>query len=275
MSLVAALEARLGPLPGGLRDVALLDRGHDVVVELVLGDDHPPELRAMIPVRNAGTIDAILEHRGGKHAPALRRFVDACTPRLLDLGVQLAPDPGRWRLLARVDAPAAAVEAALGAAGLPADHRLVGNALALFGLRQVMIIGVELDGEAMRGAITLSIFCRDREASARLVDCVRFLLDAVLPGTAATWLRVAPRLLSPGKEEWVDLSFEPIALPPSVEIVVGARPLPLVERVAAAAGVPPPFETIAHAARLRLDPLGRLGLQLAPAPKLSLHGRLA
>jgi hypothetical protein len=205
------------------------------------------------------------------HRAAWTRWRAVAGADVLDGGVQLGADRSRLQVYLRAHLDPARVVDAFAAIGCAASARVIGNALALFSLDTVDMIGLELGDDHVGGAVYLDRENRARADAAAIGSAVDFLVAAVVPGAVAAWRAVADELLvAPGGER-VFVSFEPVAEPRWVKVDVGRRPLALVARLAPRLGV----DATALIDRARadgLDPASHVAIRFGGAtPALSIY----
>lgn len=165
------------------------------------------------------------------HRPAWDRWLAATGTELLDAGAQLGAHH-RLQVYLRGYYDPTTVARAFAAVGAEASSRLVGNALSLFGVRTIEMMGLELDDERVGAAVYLALRNRGGPHAAALGDAIGFLVSAIRPrgatgGAIDRWRAVAGELLATATEEHVYVSFDPTAELRWVKIDVGARPLAL------------------------------------------------
>lgn len=217
-----------------------------------------------------------LEHAGGSGSsdqrPAWNRLLDAVGHEALDAGAQLAHQRDELQIYLRGGYDRDAACAALGAAGVPVSPLAIGNALALLELETAEMIGLELAGEAVRGAVYLTLRNGSADDAAVIDELVGFLISALLRSDepAAAWRSVAPAYLRSASEDWVYVSYEPTDEPGWVKVDVGQRPLALASELGQRLGadVAP---MVATAGQRGFDPVAHVGLRFgagAPVPTI-------
>jgi hypothetical protein len=210
------------------------------------------------------------------HRPAWDRWLEATGTSVLDAGAQLGADRGRLQVYLRGHYEPEAVGRAFAAVGCEASTRLVGNALALFGVHSAEMIGLELDAERAGAAIYLAIPSQGGARAAALAEAIGFLLSAIRPPGRARerWQAVATELLATAREEHVYVSFDPTPALGWVKIDTGERPLALAGVVARRLGLVADAMLAAAEAR-GLTSLTHIGLRFAgEAPALSIYSSL-
>jgi len=273
--LYRADDPRIAWLPDA-PDAAEAHLRLDTSCDLVIGytGHRFPELDVFVE-RCAG--DAA-ERGHADHRAAWDRWLAATGTELLDAGAQLgAHDRLQVYLRGYYDPPA--VARAFAAVGADASPRLVGNALALFGVRTVEMMGLELDDARVGAAVYLALRNRGGAQAAALGDAIGFLASAIRPrgGPGAAidaWRAVAGELLATASEEHVYVSFDPTAELRWVKIDVGARPLALAGVLGRRLGLPCGAMIEAAIARDFTSP-SHIGLRLSgDAPALSIYHSL-
>lgn len=210
------------------------------------------------------------------HRPAWDRWLAATGTGVLDAGAQLGADRGRLQVYLRGHYGPAAVARAFAAVGCEASPRLVGNALALFGVQTAEMIGLELDDERVGAAIYLALPNLAGERSAALAEAIGFLLSAIQPPGHARerWRDVAGDLLATAAEEHVYVSFDPTPALGWVKIDVGERPLALAGLAARRLGLDADA-MIATAIEREMTTLTHIGLRFTgEASALSIYSSL-
>ena len=280
MSFAATAEARLrglyatdDPRIAWLPDRPAAAEAHlrlDGSCDLVVGypGDRFPELDVFVERCAAHAA----ERGHADHRAAWDRWLAATGTDVLDAGAQLGADRARLQVYLRGYYDPAAVARAFAAVGCEASPRLVGNALALFGVQTAEMIGLELDGERTGAAIYLAI-PSGGERAAGVADAIGFLLSAIRPPGRAReqWGAVGGDLLAIAGEERIYVSFDPTPALGWVKIDVGARPLALAGVVARRLGLAADAMLATADARALASP-SHLGLRFTgESPALSIY----
>ncbi|HET9624888.1 MAG TPA: hypothetical protein VFP84_26150 [Kofleriaceae bacterium] len=287
MKLAAAAAARLGGLyPADDPRIAWLPDAPDAAeahlrldgsCDLVIGyaGHRFPELDVFVE-RCAGHA-AELGH--ADHRPAWERWIAATGTAIADAGAQLGAARGRLQVYLRGYYDPAAVSCAFAAVGCEASPRLVGNALALFAVHTVEMMGLELADDRIGAAVYLAVpNAGGAAAAAALDEAIGFVIAAIQPaGRAAreAWRAVAADLLATVSEEHVYVSFDPTPALGWVKVDVGARPLALADRLGRRLGLPVGPMIEAATARGLTSP-SHVSLRFAGgSPALSIYHPLA
>lgn len=178
---------------------------------------------------------AVTRQFAAAHAERVERWL-AAMPDVTDVGFKAGGRSGELQVYVRGELAPATCAAALAAAGMACEPKVIRNGLRIFDRAFAVMAGLELDGERGGAAIYAGVY-RERTTVAAISDAFRFLTLALAPVHGPAWDRLAPALLDLPGEEQLYVSFAPVSGAGWVKLDVGARSLPAARRVLEAAGL--------------------------------------
>jgi hypothetical protein len=160
-----------------------------------------------------------------QHAARIEAWL-AATPRIADVGFKVGHRG--LQLYLRGELAPAEVVAGLEAAGAAVQAAPVRNLLALFERPTAAMVGLELDGEAIAGAVYTSVL-RTPERTRALRDAFGLLVRIAAPDQLELWHEAAPIVLGSADPELVYVSMSTTLERPWAKLDVARRPLAIAQ----------------------------------------------
>jgi hypothetical protein len=195
---------------------------------------HDPDAEAVVGLVGGSPdlIVALARALAPDHAARVERWLHA-TPGIQDVGFKIGHHGTQLYLRAPLR-PADAL-AGLVAADVPVQPVAIDNLLHLFEQPDLAMVGLELHPDRIDGAVYASVSRTPRTTRA-VRDAFGFLVRVVAPDQLDAWDACAPALLDSPSDEIVYVSMSATLDWPWAKLDVGARPLGLANRLAAALG---------------------------------------
>ena len=156
-----------------------------------------------------------------QHAARIAAWI-AATPAIADVGFKIGHRG--LQLYVRGELSPAAVAAGLEAAGVDVQPVAVRNFLTLFEQPRAVMVGLELDGDTIEGAVYTSVL-HTPERSRALRDAFGLLVRIAAPDQLDLWGEAAPLLLGATDPELVYVSMSTTLDRPWAKLDVARRPL--------------------------------------------------
>ena len=267
-------EVLAGSLPEALRPVLRAACDATPFHAEACWHSHDPEAEAVVGLEGGSPdrLVALARALVPDHAPRIARWL-AATPGIQEVGFKIGHHGTQVYLFGRLR-PAEAI-AGLAAADVAVQPVAIENLLHLFAQPDLAIVGLELHPDRIEGAIYTSVL-RTPQTTAAVRDAFGFLVRVVAPDQVDAWDACAPALLDAPGDEIVYVSMSATLDWPWAKLDVGARPLGLANRLAAALGAGPVTGAVAAARSYRGSAWSHVGVRFGsgfgPVFYLPVHG---
>ena len=170
-------------------------------------------------------LEEIVRACAPQHAARIAAWL-AATPAIVDVGFKVGHRG--LQLYARSELSPDDVVAGFEAAGVDVQPVPVRNFLALFEQPRAAIVGLEVDGDALEGAMYTSVL-RTPERTRALRDAFGLLVRIAAPDQVELWNEAAPLLFGDAEPEIVYVSMATTLDRPWAKLDISRRPLAIAQ----------------------------------------------
>jgi hypothetical protein len=188
-------------------------------------DDERAEHVFGLPGGPPATLEVLARAGAPQHAARIAAWL-AATPDIADVGFKVGHRG--LQLYARGELSPAGVAAGLEAAGVDVQPVATRNFLALFEQPHAAMVGLEVDGDALEGAVYTSVL-RTPDRTRALRDAFGLLVRIAAPDQVDLWSEAAPLLFGDAEPEIVYVSMSTTLDRPWAKLDVARRPLAIAQ----------------------------------------------